>query len=128
MHWRDLDCRACHAEDDPHGDRFGTRACASCHADGTFAVSVFDHAGLGGGECQSCNRGDDPHGGQFPGRGCAECHETSTWRMTRYAHPTYPLEGAHAAVACAGCHPTADGVARYTGVPKTCTGCHGGER
>jgi hypothetical protein len=127
MRWAELDCRGCHADDDPHQGRFGNRPCGSCHADGTFTLGAFDHAGLERGECRSCHRADDPHRGQFGERACAECHGTGSWRIERYEHEAFVLDGAHASLGCAACHaPGADGVRQFRSVPKTCSGCHGG--
>jgi len=84
-------------------------------------------------ECRDCHR--DPHGRQFAGRrggdACSVCHGLDAFvPATRFDHARdagFELAGAHAAVACAGCHPTAGaGGPRYRPVPRRCEDCHGG--
>jgi hypothetical protein len=62
--------------------------------------------------CKACH--DDPHRGQFehgPFRGsdCSECHDErsfqhSTFSVEQHAGASFPLTGAHLAVACKSCH------------------------
>ncbi len=84
--------------------------------------------------CETCHA--DPHGGQFDkragGKGCTGCHELSSFARTRFDHTKdtkFPLEGKHAKTACASCHPASAGprgapLVKYTGVERTCAGCH----
>ncbi len=57
---------------------------------------------------------------------CEQCHLPDTWRPTRiaaafkHAPNRFPLEGAHARVACTACHTRLD----FTGLPTTCVSCH----
>ena len=54
--------------------------------------------------CWSCH--DDPHRWQL-GSECRSCHTTTAWKPAArfdHARTAYPLTGAHARVACAGCH------------------------
>jgi hypothetical protein len=144
LQWHDLDCRACHASDDPHRGMFGARPCGSCHTGGVFKGVKFDHGTVATRECTSCHRDDSPHGDQFggrslpaaagvpgePGRGrdCVECHVTTSFRIERFDHARtrFPLDGAHARAACSACHSReADGMVRYRPLPVTCAGCHG---
>lgn len=106
-------------------------ACAACHR-AAADRSKWRFVGVST-ACASCHR--DPHLGQFAAAGvtaCERCHTTEDTRATGFDHgrdSSYPLDGAHKAVACALCHrtETKDGRAfvRYTPVPKTCRGCHG---
>jgi hypothetical protein len=89
--------------------------------------------------CEACHR--NPHGTQFAARGdkgvCASCHGTATFRpAVLFDHARdagYPLDGAHARVACSGCHPARkDAAGRaaviYRPVPRACKSCHKGGR
>jgi hypothetical protein len=110
------------------------RACTGCHADyhqGQFLASSID-----------VTRDDD--GPSSPGaagtaagagaRGCDFCHKTTRFKDSLFVHneprfSSYPLEGKHAQVACARCHPTvrpaSDVVTvRYRPLPRACEGCH----
>jgi len=99
-------CSRCHTTPRPRLDlRVGKQACADCHA--------------------------NPHGEQFATEmsksGCATCHATADWHLPKIDHKTWPLTGAHARTACAGCHgetkPNAEPAA-YRGIPRDCEGCH----
>jgi hypothetical protein len=79
--------------------------------------------------CADCHR--DPHAGALAQRvgaaGCAACHDTASWRSVRFDHATtrFPLDGRHAAVACAKCHPDdAAGNPQLAGRPLECAACH----
>jgi hypothetical protein len=104
--------------------------CRGCHpADGgapTFAGRSAD--------CAACHR--DPHGGQFARDGrtdCARCHEPASWKKVRFDHDrdtSFPLQGAHRAVACASCHlrpAPAGSIMVFKGIGKACSDCHGSE-
>lgn len=72
--------------------------------------------------CADCH--EDPHAGTAA-RGCEACHDTAAWTAIAFtaadhAAAALPLDGAHAAAACAACH--TDG--RFLGQPTTCDGCH----
>jgi hypothetical protein len=86
--------------------------------------------------CEACHA--DPHRGQFARAGqaasCERCHTTDDTRPTRFDHrrdSSYPLDGAHARVACAGCHvEERKGAAvfvRYRPTPTACRDCHAAE-
>jgi Cytochrome c7 and related cytochrome c len=72
-------------------------------------------------ECSACHR--DPHKGEVERFKCAACHRVESWARVAFDHRQtgFPLEGAHARVACRACH-----TASFRGLPKTCAGCHGG--
>ena len=83
--------------------------------------------------CESCHK--DPHVGQFKSAAgsvaCDRCHTTTDVRATRFDHnrdSAYPLDGAHAKVACAACHPTEKrgdlAFVRYKPLGKACKDCH----
>jgi hypothetical protein len=121
--------------------------CAGCHKAervGTGAAMVVRYKPLGL-ACGGCHA--DAHQGQFlvataarddaparQARDCAACHPTSTFKKTLFDHndpkfTSYALEGKHAKVACARCHPkvvVAPGVetVRYRPLPRACEGCH----
>jgi hypothetical protein len=145
-------CTACHATEHWAPHRFGIAAhaatawpltgaheavaCSRCHAQAAGAPRTFHGTPTA---CAKCHR--DVHGGAFDGGGrpavvdgrrdCARCHDTTAFapatapfdhaRWTNYA-----LVGAHAAVACAGCHPPAADGSRQLGpaVGRSCAGCH----
>jgi hypothetical protein len=106
-------------------------ACRACHPGqgGELAFSGRPR------ECTGCHR--DPHEGQFARSGrteCQRCHEATSWARVRFDHDrdtSFPLEGAHRAVPCAGCHrrETPSGpTMRYSGLGKACADCHGAAR
>lgn len=89
--------------------------------------------------CQACHA--DPHGGQFARRkaqgACSGCHNEDFFRpASRFDHAKdagFSLEGAHAKVPCARCHPAKRDAAGkpfvvYRPVPKDCKACHGEAR
>jgi hypothetical protein len=80
--------------------------CATCHDEKTAWGKKPPFAACGG-----CHR--DAHGGQTTVAGkatdCAACHGVdafapSTFTVAQHAKTRYPLEGAHARVACRDCH------------------------
>jgi hypothetical protein len=104
--------------------------CRACHpaAGGTLALSARPTS------CAGCHA--DPHAGQFARAGvtdCARCHRPDSWRQLRFDHDrdtSFPLQGAHRTVACAGCHRRQTGRGpemRYSGIGKSCSDCHGAQ-
>ncbi|MEJ2208391.1 MAG: hypothetical protein P8129_05065 [Anaerolineae bacterium] len=95
------------------GQHVGT-ACASCHANGTYAGTPT--------ACASCHGDDDAHNGQF-GQDCAQCHTPAGWSGASFDPNTtaFPLTGAHTGAACTLCH----GDGAYAGTPTACAACHG---
>ncbi len=88
--------------------------------------------GLAFAVCTDCHR--DPHEGRF-GASCTSCHTTEDWRRVSgkaderafHRKTRFPLEGAHATVACAACHGPGPGgrPARFRGLAfARCTDCH----
>ena len=119
----------------PLRGRHATVACAKCH-DPKLAGGpkpAFDR-------CDRCHR--DAHAGlaTLAGRpaDCVACHTVQAWKPSTYsvsAHQAsaYPLEGRHALVPCAKCHPQgADSLAARPGNARVqlrpararCLDCH----
>jgi hypothetical protein len=114
--------------------------CAGCHKlEKPQKGPAFVRYKPVGMSCGSCHT--DVHQGQFltavdqgKPRDCDACHETQTFKKTLFDHDnrrftTFALEGKHAKVKCAGCHPevrvteTITAV-RYRPVPRACEDCH----
>ncbi len=108
-------------------------ACASCHRPGDAGVVRYKPLPL---TCAGCH--PDQHAGQLAVKGkgtdCARCHEAGGWKapLVRFVHDKdsrYKLEGKHAKVECAKCHPMATlpkvgETRRYKPLPTDCQGCH----
>ena len=120
----------CHRAHDVHGGQLG-RDCAQCHGVETWRGRLqFDHdftafplvglhvavpcfachrsAAYKGTpqDCVDCHAADDRHKGSL-GRDCGSCHSASGWNLWEFDHgkaTRFALTGAHANVACAGCH------------------------
>jgi hypothetical protein len=91
-------------------------ACGACHSDATFRDTPRD--------CGSCHLDDDPHEGTL-GMECANCHSSNGWQATAFDHDTdtdFPLNGAHAPLACDACHANPASVG--AGAPSACGACH----
>jgi hypothetical protein len=95
-------------------------ACRSCH--GPFPGVAARFKGLPFAACSDCHQ--DAHLGQLrpapPAKvaACDLCHTVNSFTPPRYEleqHQStkFPLEGAHAATACRGCHPIDDGLAAH---------------
>lgn len=113
-------------------------ACAACHKDVKDGARQFRGTAQ---ECAGCHQ--DVHKGRFDQKnrpreidgkqGCARCHDTAAFvpvaagfdhrRWTDYA-----LDGAHAQLECAKCHPPGAGTAASPHLGKaagtTCSACH----
>ena len=140
-------CAACHAMQDVHRGRYGTK-CETCHAPKTWPSVRFDHAKatkfplLGAHakvKCDTCHKGnlyrdklattcigchkkDDPHKGQLGVR-CAQCHNETGWRQkVAFDHDItrFPLVGLHAIVPCEECHRTPS----FKDAQRACVACH----
>ncbi len=128
-------CRACHTEhkgaeaeisvlhpesfdhrrtDMPLEGAHATVVCSKCHAEGQ-AYRKAPHA------CIDCHRENDVHSGSL-GESCGNCHTPTDWTKARFDHATtrFPLEGRHADIDCASCHPQE----RFDAAPIDCFGCH----
>jgi hypothetical protein len=91
-------CSECHSTTFP-----GTSsACFSCHQE------------------EYRNTRDPNHAAAGYSTDCRGCHTTQNWHGKTVDHSFFPLVGAHAAVACGGCH--GNGV--FRGTPRDCFSCH----
>lgn len=109
-------------------------ACAKCHVekdDGKKRngdTKYLQFKGVGFGSCTECH--EDHHKGAF-GSDCRKCHTPAGWKQLRIAEGSFdhakthfPLEGRHAAVACAKCHTGGDfGKFRNADLSR-CMACH----
>jgi len=97
-----LDCNLCHQ---PGVSYASTSAdCYACHEDNYNATTDPNHLN-----------------GNF-GTMCDVCHSINAWRPADFADHSvtgFPLDGAHAPLACDDCHATG-----YTNTPGECIGCH----
>lgn len=146
----DAGCAACHSESSwrevrfdhsrsryPLAGRHLAVPCASCHPRDAAGALVLTGRPL---DCAGCHR--DVHAGQLarasaagPVEDCARCHTVDGFRpATGFDHQhdsQFPLDGRHARVDCAKCHPTEGAAAggapvvRYRPRPRDCAGCHG---
>lgn len=142
------DCVSCHAVDDAHEGRFGTK-CGDCHDTAGWQKKGFDHARESGfpltgahGEatcaschreppgkrklpetCAGCHAPDDVHAGRF-GDDCGTCHDATKWASGKYDHAKesgFALVGAHLRADCNSCH---EGSVKDAKLPTDCQGCH----
>ena len=141
------DCGECHRTSDVHATELGPR-CEQCHVTEGWKSSIsFDHdltnyplVGLHvattcaqchrtlkyhdtGRECNDCHKGDDVHHGSL-GPECAKCHSPNGWRLWAFDHGKqtgFALDGAHARLACEGCHKQP---ADQVKLNPTCLSCH----
>ncbi len=92
-------CLRCHNDRGPV-QRFAARGCGGCHV--------------------------DPHEASL-GASCDQCHGELSWVpqgiVSTHLEVGFPLFGAHAAVACDRCHPSARS-GDYRGAPRDCLSCH----
>jgi len=115
----------------PHADR----DCEKCHQpEFLYAERYPDPARLGymrrPDQCRGCHA--DPHAGQFVEKhpACLECHRKDRFIPSEIGpgqhSKTYPLQGAHQAVACIQCHTVdpATEVRQFTVTPTACKDCH----
>jgi hypothetical protein len=127
---RAVPCVQCHAE-------LGGK-----HATNTLLLTAANAPRLPFGAtrttCVSCHA--TPHGEQFASRkdkgACEGCHGVEAFApATKFDHDrnaSFKLQGAHAKVACAGCHKSVRGpggamLPQYRGVSSKCESCHGGK-
>jgi hypothetical protein len=122
-----VDCVKCHARQEQAAQGVPSTVTPPVHADAFLKLK-----GVASQLCTDCHK--DPHEGRF-GPGCASCHGTEDWKRVSggtsaqrafHQQTRYPLEGAHAAVACVACHgPFPGQPARFKGLAfARCTDCH----
>jgi hypothetical protein len=125
-------------------------ACAGCHTHPQGArFAALGKAGVqlrpAAARCTDCHQQD--HGTQLAGRSdggaCSTCHTVAGWKPSSFSIEAHgqlrlPLEGKHAAIACAACHgPDRKGLAPVPAGPTvgrarvllaiadlSCTSCH----
>ena len=119
-------------------------ACASCHAD--THQGQFSLARPAAGPRDAASRratamvtataaaAATASATATPPRNCDFCHRTNTFKETIFEHndprfTSYALDGKHARVACARCHPTVTvapevQTVRYRPLPQRCNDCH----
>jgi hypothetical protein len=128
---QDLRCEACHL---PALERATPRTeCACCHTRQARAAPVQPTFPLrwlpaDPDATPDARTACGPDTATEAGHDCAECHEGADFTGGAYAHPTWPLGGAHARprtvgtrslARCDQCH-----LARRTPPPTECVGCH----
>jgi hypothetical protein len=115
------DCGACHPA--PWSPRTMADACVECHTRVGEEISAGKglHGGLAGaGGALVCTPCHPEHGGpDGPLTAIDEGEFRAVHEITGF-----PLEGAHAATPCAGCHEEAQTTRSYRGAPRRCYGCH----
>ncbi len=144
-----VDCVGCHDTNDPHGGTLDT--CSNCHGqahwdeDMRFQHDLTSFALVGlhrvtsceqchdtlvfsplGHDCMTCHADEDVHGGAM-GERCDSCHNPAGWEHWSFDHAVatgFALEGAHASLACADCHPANRPVGNQS---RACVACHRGD-
>lgn len=150
---RDDECRACHTMDAWRPSTMDARAhdtaryklagahraapCFACHrelADGSTKEARALPFTMKAQACRDCHEG--PHGAQFDARkdggACESCHDVNRFRpASGFDHArvkNFALEGAHAKVPCAKCHPVVETGGKrmtlYRPVSPRCQDCH----
>lgn len=123
---RAVACIDCHRLTEPETLPGALRPISPRRADRPVRRFVFADT-----SCEACH--GDPHGGttRAVAGSCADCHATAGWSRVAFAgHAAtgFALDGGHAGVACADCHPrgaSADpGTLDFGGAPESCAGCH----
>lgn len=142
------DCAKCHGMEEWTRTRFdhdrarfrlegrhAQAACGKCHPEkndgekrnGDTRYLQFKSVSFA--TCTACH--DDHHKGTF-GTDCQKCHSPAGWRQLRIAEGSfdhakthYPLEGRHAAVACAQCHSGGNFGKFKNADLRRCSTCHG---
>ena len=137
-------CATCHTAVDWHQSKIdhsiwplvgahATAPCTGCHGEQKRGASPAAYRGIAR-TCEGCH--DDVHAGQFtqskPVKDCKTCHQPTVFRIAAaFDHATtgFALDGKHAPVACANCHPQAtlrDGSlsVRWRLGYRQCKDCH----
>lgn len=130
---RAVPCAPCHADLAARAGRAGGPGSSLALAPHAGAALTFAREKQ---DCAACHA--NPHGDQFKTRrdrgACEACHDLAAFKPARrFDHnrdAAFKLEGVHARVACAKCHPTqkAGDATRvmYHGAPSRCESCHVG--
>ena len=141
-----MDCRSCHARDDPHQGKFSDKPCSNCHDPRAWDKVRFDHSitrfNLVGAhievDCEKCHPGGDTkvtipsscdgchidlHGGQFSDKLCGNCHSFDQWSIPSFPHndiSRFKLVGRHQEVDCDQCHLNG----HFKPIQANCETCH----
>ena len=109
-----------------------TQDCAECHKQLELPDEWAMHfPGRASDDCEVCH--GDPHLSQFDTgltQGvCLKCHLPTAFRPTKYdiemhTHSSFPITGAHKAVACVSCHETNKDHMHFVPTPQACAECH----
>ena len=98
--------------------------CLACHRSTSFKEARQD--------CVDCHQRDDRHKGSL-GKDCEGCHSPNGWDLWQFDHgksTKFALTGAHAKVACEGCHKQPPDVVKLAaglrGLPCRRTTCTSG--
>lgn len=146
-YYSEQDCQKCHIADNWVENTFdhnltefelqGVHAetkCMDCHGVIEWTSLPVDIVGFTGltNDCALCH--ENVHDDQFEENGvtdCARCHGFQSWGMEDFNHDNtaFPLDGAHAEVACEACHKpmeSADGtmITQYKFERFECIDCH----
>jgi hypothetical protein len=146
-YYPEQDCQKCHIADNWVENTFdhnltefelqGVHAetkCMDCHGVIEWTSLPVDIVGFTGltNDCALCH--ENVHDDQFEENGvtdCARCHGFQSWGMEDFNHDNtaFPLDGAHAEVACEACHKpmeSADGtmITQYKFERFECIDCH----
>jgi hypothetical protein len=100
-----LDCTACHRSQTPYQYKNTPAECGNCHLSTYLGTTSPRHVQAG-----------------FSRR-CEDCHlvTSPSWHSATFEHPaSFPLQGGHAALACARCHSGGT----YNGLSTICVSCH----
>ncbi len=109
----------------PLRGKHASLACNACHKTTDFSAPVAHQ------RCMDCHQ--DAHRGQFEasagGGDCGACHnETafapSTFTVQSHRRTAFPLNGKHAQVECAKCHPGARAERNFHPAYGRCLDCH----
>ena len=142
----DMECFACHENDDKHLGQNG-KQCEACHNTVQWRKSIFDHDAtdfpLTGKhqdlectrchkkdiydekldtDCVGCHKLDDVHKEDL-GTECDNCHNEQGWKKeVVFDHDVtgFPLVGLHATAPCEECHSTHV----YSEAKLNCDACH----
>jgi hypothetical protein len=97
-------CEGCHRGQKPEAFASTPTTCTSCHQEALRRATNPNHVMAG-----------------FT-HSCESCHVAvaRSWARSTFKHPAgFPLQAAHANVACSACH-----AQRFTGTSRECVGCH----
>lgn len=104
----ETECRGCHRPELPRRQRYRGLEfdrCGNCHEDPHTQWDHFSDA-----DCASCH---DPHG-----------FRPTSFGIEQHAQTSFPLDGRHLAVPCAGCHGAEHPRLSFAVDSRRCADCH----